>query len=203
MNEELTTEEKIKLAAKKIFMQKGLAGARMQDIADEAEINKAMLHYYFKNKQHLFDMIFEEKLGLLFSALGEIVTADVPFREKVAHFVDRQSDIVSDFPSLPLFILSEAWQNPGLIQDKLKDKPLDLVSKKLKADYERAVTPTVLKEVPFAHFMLNMISLILYPVMGEPIFKGILSMSPRSYAAVLKQRKKMVTEVLLASIKLD
>nr|MBP6793720.1 helix-turn-helix transcriptional regulator [Saprospiraceae bacterium] len=60
------TEIRIIAAAERIFLLKGLDGARMQDIADEASINKAMLHYYFRNKQQLFDIILDDKISKVF-----------------------------------------------------------------------------------------------------------------------------------------
>ena len=78
-----TTEEKILAAAKKIFVQKGMAGARMQDIADEAGINKALLHYYFRNKEKLFEVIFLAAAERLFPRINRIFEADMPLFERI------------------------------------------------------------------------------------------------------------------------
>src|SRR6185437_7301913 len=83
---EKTAEEKILDAAKKVFVTKGMAGARMQDIADEAGINKALLHYYFRSKEKLFEMIFAEAAEKLFPKINAIFESDVPLFEKIERF---------------------------------------------------------------------------------------------------------------------
>ncbi len=203
MSEDLTTEEKIKQAAKKIFMHKGLAGARMQDIADEAEINKAMLHYYFRSKRQLFDIIFEEKLAQLFSTLGEIFLDNSPLEDKIRQFVKKQSTIIADFPSLPIFVLNEIWQNPTLAEEKLRDKPLHLIREKFRAAYNQSLSDPVREQLPFEQFMLNMISLIIYPYIARPIFKSMIGLEDAGYDQLLSDRKQQVTNLLLQSIKLE
>ncbi|NND05880.1 MAG: TetR/AcrR family transcriptional regulator [Saprospiraceae bacterium] len=203
MAKDLSTEEKIKQAAKKIFMQKGLAGARMQDIADEAEINKAMLHYYFRSKQQLFDLIFEEKIVQLFSTLGGLFLDASPLDEKIKLFVEKQSDMIADFPSLPLFVLNELWQNPTLAEEKLKDKPLHLIREKFRSAYDEALTDEAREQLPFEQFLLNMMSLIIYPFMARPIFKSMIEVDDHQFDQILSERKQQVTKLLLQSIKLD
>ena len=203
MTRDLSTEEKIKQAAKKIFMHKGLAGARMQDIADEAEINKAMLHYYFRSKQQLFDIIFEEKIHQLFSTLGELFLDASPLDEKIKLFVEKQSDMIADFPSLPLFVLNEIWQNPTLAEEKLKDKPLHLIREKFRSTYDKSLTKKAREQLPFEQFLLNMMSLIIYPFIARPIFKSMIGVDDTQFDQILSERKEQVIKLLLQSIKLD
>ena len=88
------TQEKILDAARKVFVTKGMDGARMQEIADEADINKALLHYYFRTKQQLFDAIFEESMGKLVPNVMEIFKQKSNFREKI-HFCHNLSSAKS------------------------------------------------------------------------------------------------------------
>uniref|UniRef100_UPI002600CD9D TetR/AcrR family transcriptional regulator n=1 Tax=uncultured Chitinophaga sp. TaxID=339340 RepID=UPI002600CD9D len=78
------TEQLIIAAAKKIFFQKGLSGARMQDIADEAGINKAMLHYYYRSKDKLFDMVFQSAMGEMMVDIKAILEKDASLQEKLS-----------------------------------------------------------------------------------------------------------------------
>src|SRR5438874_9015673 len=99
------TEERILTAAKKVFLKEGMAGARMQDIADEAGINKALLHYYFHNKEKLFDVIFMEAAQKLFPKISFIFESDLPVLEKIEHFADEYITVILENPYLPLFVL--------------------------------------------------------------------------------------------------
>src|SRR5690349_8196144 len=105
--EDLNTQQKILEAAKKVFHQKGLAGARMQDIADEAGINKALLHYYFRNKDMLFEMIFKDAAANLFPKVASIISEDLPLFEKIRKFTKEYLEVVIQNPYLPLFVLNE------------------------------------------------------------------------------------------------
>jgi len=87
IKKDATTEEKIVEAARTIFIKKGLSGARMQEIADEAGINKAMLHYYFRSKDMLFEMIFRQSAQKLFAKLNIIFDSDMSLFEKIEKFV--------------------------------------------------------------------------------------------------------------------
>ena len=88
INTDHTTEAKILAAANKIFMQKGFAAARMQEVADEANINKALLHYYFRSKDKLFQAVLITALQNVFESIGRIFESDAPFFEKIEQFVD-------------------------------------------------------------------------------------------------------------------
>ncbi len=99
-------------AARKIFLTKGLSGARMQDIADEAGINKALLHYYYRSKEKLFAQIFEKELVSFLHDIEAIFKSDLAFFEKIEKLVDHDIDTFSKCPELPLFILNELSQQP-------------------------------------------------------------------------------------------
>ena len=80
-----STEDRILASAKKVFYQKGLKGARMQEIADDAEVNKAMLHYYYRSKEKLFDKVFEQSINRVTPVLLAVFAEEVPLKEKIAH----------------------------------------------------------------------------------------------------------------------
>ncbi len=119
---EKSTEEKILAAAKKVFIAKGMAGARMQDIADEAGINKALLHYYFRSKEKLFEMIFMEAAQKLFPKINFIFESDVSLFEKIENFCEEYITIMSENPYLPLFVLNEISRDPEIFMKKIWGK---------------------------------------------------------------------------------
>ena len=100
------TKERILISAKKVFLLKGMAGARMQDIADEAGINKAMLHYYFQNKEKLFEVIFQESLSMFFPKITGIINADESLFGKIENFCKVYIEQMQKNAYLPLFVLN-------------------------------------------------------------------------------------------------
>ena len=105
-------EEKILVAARKVFTTKGMAGARMQDIADEAGINKALLHYYFRDKDKLFEVVFMEEAQKFFPKINAIFNSDVPLFEKIENFVNEYIDEMQENPYLPWFVMNEVNRDP-------------------------------------------------------------------------------------------
>src|SRR5271156_3051845 len=104
---DLPAEQRILAAAKKVFLLKGMDGARMQDIADEAGINKALLHYYFRSKEKLFEVIFREAMDQLFPRIIGILNADKPLFDKIESFCGEYVGMLLNNPYLPMFVMNE------------------------------------------------------------------------------------------------
>ena len=116
MNIESTTEEKIIAAARKLFIQKGFSATRTRDIAEEAGINLALLNYYFRSKQNLFQIIIEEKFDTLFGLIGPILSdKEVPLEEKISTLVASYTQMLLEIEDLPLFVLSEIKSNEFIL----------------------------------------------------------------------------------------
>lgn len=112
-NKDSSTEEIIKEAARNVFQRQGFSGARMQEIADEAGINKMMLHYYFRSKQHLFDVIFEEDYSNLMAPLAVILrNPELHVEQQIIRFVRGYHETMIEHPRLPLFLIHEFAKNP-------------------------------------------------------------------------------------------
>ncbi len=111
-SKDISTEEKILEAAKEVFLKKGFDGARMQEIADTAGINKAMLHYYFRTKDRLFEHIFVTAISNIFPKVGGIFISDAPFEDKIRAFIRDYLSFILQNPFLPIFILHEMSANP-------------------------------------------------------------------------------------------
>ena len=103
--EKISTETKILAAAEEVFLKSGYDGSRMQEIADLAGINKAMLHYYFRSKDLLFERIFEQKFSQFFPKIQELTTMPISFTEKVCIYVELHINLLRQNPYLPLFII--------------------------------------------------------------------------------------------------
>jgi AcrR family transcriptional regulator len=195
---DLNTEEKILNAAKEIFMHYGLYGARMQDIADKAGINKALLHYYFRNKEKLFDAVFDGALEKYFEQMTVFSKVELPLEERLYTYVDNMFAFLDEYPQMSMFIIKEISTNPEMFKQKVEG---------LKALQGSMLIPT-LKEAfekgELAYFdplifMMNLHSLVAYPFLATPIFRAISERSGETYDTDVKNRVKQSVKDFIAS----
>ncbi|MES2130711.1 MAG: TetR/AcrR family transcriptional regulator [Bacteroidota bacterium] len=190
----VNTEQKILDAAKKIFEAAGYGGARMQQIADEAGISKASLHYYFRSKENLFERIFHETMDEFMKVLStwDDNTEDWEFklREFIAIFFTflRTNSL--------LFILRELNRNPDLMIHKAKKKKIGFM-----AYFERLQEKGILKDTDLNLMYIFLHSLCCYPLINKVIFKKVLKADDASYDAFLETYPKHVADFLILSIK--
>lgn len=199
MTTQVNTEEIILEAARKVFARKGLKGARMQEIANEAGINKALLHYYFRSKEKLFELIFQELLSQLVGQLGTLMSADLPFFSKIEGFIDRYLDFLMENPFLPGFIITEIHRDPESIVSFMKSRniPLPAIEVQIKKEIESGH----IRAIDYRHFIANMIGLCIFPFAAKPILQGILfSGDAASYDKFISERKAVIKETIIQSI---
>ncbi|HEV8282750.1 MAG TPA: TetR/AcrR family transcriptional regulator [Chitinophagaceae bacterium] len=196
-----SAETKILVAARKVFLTKGLAGARMQDIADEASINKALLHYYFRSKEKLFEVIFMESAQKLFPKINFIFESNMPLFEKIEHFADEYITVMVENPYLPLFVLNEINQNPVSFFKKLNEKfgfPNPVLFLK---QIEKEIKKGTIKRINPVQLLMNMLSLCIFPFMAKPIFQLRMSLGEMQFREFMEQRKKEVPKFIIDAIK--
>ncbi|MFZ1560186.1 MAG: TetR/AcrR family transcriptional regulator [Saprospiraceae bacterium] len=199
---ELSAQERIKIAATKVFTLKGLEGARMQDIADEANINKAMLHYYFRNKKQLFEIIFEEKLHKIFGAMELLIFSKDAFENRIRAFVEKQISIVLEFPVMPIFVMLEVRKNPELLEGKFKNIPLDVIRDNFRKVIDGEVMSGNIRRISLEELLMNVMSLCIYPIIAEPILKYVLDLNQESYFELIEARKKSVSDLIINDLKI-
>lgn len=199
---EMSTQDRIKIAATKVFTTKGLDGARMQDIADEAQINKAMLHYYFRSKDHLFKIIFEEKARNIFSSVSMLALESVPIEERIKTFVSNQIDLVSEFPTMPLFVMNEGRKNPKLIEDLFENVPTAQALKIVQEAINHEVEAGNIRQITVQELMLNLISLTVYPFIAEPALKHVFSLTNEDFKNMMTKRKITITNLIINDLKI-
>ncbi len=194
-----STEQKILEAAKKVFMQKGMYGARMQEIADVAGINKALLHYYFRDKKKLFQGIFQEMFKeFLPSAIG-ILDGEQTLEEKVYQFVDAYISMLSENQYLPVFVISEIHQNPEIIA-QFKKLLLKVPASKFLQQLQEGIDQGIYKPIPPNQFMVNLLSVCIFPFLAKPIITEALSMNDAAFQEFINERKKILPEIILNTI---
>lgn len=193
------TENKILAAARTVFLRKGLDGARMQEIADEAGINKALLHYYFRNKEKLFRAILKMTFTKAFPDVMDIMESGLPVHDKIEAFIRKYTDILRNEPFLPGFMLREIQRDPSGVLLILKESGMNpsLVTRQFQKEMDagniRCMNPDEL--------MINIISLTVFPfamapLAGEMFFRG----DTEKYASFLEQRKKSIAEFVWLAI---
>lgn len=197
-----STEQVILQTARKIFIQKGLAGARMQDIADQAGFNKALVHYYFTSKNKLFDLIFEEEFGNFFSNLAEIISSDLPLFEKIENIVSLDIERMTQFPGLPNFVLNEMSRNPEVILKKLKKIPVEKVLGGFQKQINVEVKKGTIKKISADQLFINIQALCIFPFLSKPMIKGLMQMDDKAYMAMMEKRKTEVAQFIISAIKL-
>lgn len=195
-----TTEDKVVSAAKKVFLAKGLAGARMQDIADEAGINKAMLHYYFRSKDKLFEHIFREISGAFLPRVVNILTSEETVFEKIQIFCREYISQVMLTPYVPIFILNEINRQPEAFLKKMfgnRKMPFDVFLKQ----FQKEVSEGRIKPVDPVHLFVNIMGLCVFPLVARPIIELMTVKDEAKFAAFMEERKKEIPKMIIASIK--
>ena len=195
------TETEILIAAKEIFQQKGMAGASMQEIADKAKINKALLHYYYRSKQLLFEAVFKSAFSLLAPQLNKVLNDDSDLFEKIRKFTENYVSFVIKHPYLPNFVIQELNKNPEFVQKLRSEKNFPSIEK-FKLQVSDAINQGIIKPIEAEQLFINIISLNIFPFIGEPLLMALVNVDKESYNKILENRKTEVAEFIINSIKI-
>jgi AcrR family transcriptional regulator len=196
-----TTEGKILSAAREVFLKHGFAGARMQDIADEAGINKALLHYYFRSKEKLFETIFREAFEKLIPHITDVFSSDLPFYDKIREFSKAYITMAVENPFIPMFVLNAMHSDPDNFQKLFGDIPKRVPILLVKAEIKKAVDEGLIRPIEPPQLIMNMLSLCLFPFVSRPMFQMVMNVSDASFNKMMEQRKTEVADFIIQSIK--
>ncbi len=199
MTIEKNTEEKILEAAKHIFQTKGFAGARMAEIADEAGINKALLHYYYRSKEELYKEILTDAIKKFQPTLMKIMASELPIEKKLVHFVDKYYELITQNPNLPLFFLNELNQNPASVP-VFFTKKTKLEFSALEQSIRKEIESGKISDIKLIQFIANMLSLTIFPFIAKPIISHILRLSDSDYDTFLAERKELLPQMILSTM---
>lgn len=196
----MTTEEKIFEAAKIVFQKKGFAGARMQEIADEAGINKAMLHYCFKNKQSLFEAVFMKAFSQLAPQVNLIFSSNESIFDKIRQFTQSYITFVNEHPFLPQFIIQEMNNNPEFVIQFLNNANRPNPSLMI-AQIEKEIAAGIIKPMPPKQLLMDIFSLTVFPFAAQTMVKGMFHISEIEFNQMMEERKTSIAELIINSIK--
>jgi TetR/AcrR family transcriptional regulator len=189
--DELQTENLIKQKAKILFFQKGFLNATTQEIADEAGVNRALIHYYFRSREQLLDLLLQETLKEKKEKVRKVLTSELPFREKIANFIDTIVDYGLTYPYLDNFIISETARSPEKVDvfcsmDRAKSS--DLIREQLEEEINNGKIAPISAE----HFMINLSALCNYPLLAKAVLQTIHGMTDAAYRKFLLDRKQII-----------
>ena len=199
---EQNTETIILEAAKEVFQHKGMAGARMQEIADKAGINKAMLHYYFRSKDKLFLAVFKFVVQLRAPKVLEVLTNNEHLFDKIRQFTKEYISFLQKHSFMPLFVISELNRNPDLLKEIFANKIDNQTEQCLINQINDLVAKGKIRPIKPEQLLLDIMSLCVFPVIGKPLLKNILQKDDKSYTKLIKERQTYVAEFVINAIKL-
>lgn len=183
---DLSTEEKIMEAARKVFTEKGYAAARTRDIAEESGINLALLNYYFRSKEKLFELVMFEKVNKLFGTIIPILSDEkTELEEKLDKIAESYIDLLLVNPDLPIFVLSEIRRRP--------EKFAQLVNAKervTKSVFMKQLLARKLSISPF-HILINLLGITVFPFVAKPVLSKLIG-NEEEYDSLMKQRKELI-----------
>ena len=196
----MNSEERIKAAARKVFHQKGYAGTRTRDIAEEAGINHAMVNYYFRSKEKLFQIVMIETMTYFFQGISAILNEETTsLEQKIEQVVAKYIDLLLEEPELPTFVFNEVRSNP---EPFIENSPIykALQNSVLARQYAEAVARGEVSEPNLLQIVLNVISLVIFPFITQPILIALNKIDNDQYKALMLERKKLIPQWIKAML---
>lgn len=196
-----SVEEDIFRAAEHVFHECGYDGARMQEIADRAGINKAMLHYYYRSKDRLFHAVFTHTLGQILPRVVEPLASDLPLGIKIRRFVEAYIDQLQTHPKMPGFIIHELNRHP----ERLKEAALEHIAPVLptiRIQIDEAVAQGRIRPIRAEDLIANLVSLCVFPFLARPVLQAMIGMDADCYDQFLTDRKQTVTDFVFNALQI-
>lgn len=191
-----STGEKIKEAARNVFTRKGYAATRTRDIAEEAGINLALLNYYFRSKEKLFEIVMLEKFQKFFGIIFPILMSETTtLEEKVDLVACSYIDTLSAHPDLPIFVLSEIRNNPERFASNVQLKKVLADSCFVRQLHERR------PELNPLQLIMSLLGLTIFPFLMKPILIASKNADQKAFDALMNERKLLIPKWANAILK--
>ncbi|MDX9903414.1 MAG: TetR/AcrR family transcriptional regulator [Bacteroidales bacterium] len=197
------TRLKIFRAASDIFEEKGYEGARMQEIADKAGINKALLHYYFRSKDQLFMAVFQVLLKKMFEKIMTIFAADITFKEKIRLFLGQHIDFLSKNPKLPIFLLNEISKNPSIATGLKETLQYGEMRDLLYMKHAKELRGYGIKKSDMPQLMVTVVSMSVFPYAAREMIAIMMPqmLDNKRFKTFMEERKEFASDFILNSLK--
>jgi AcrR family transcriptional regulator len=195
------TEEKIFEAATEVFTERGMDGARMQDIADHAGINKALLHYYYRTKDHLFNAVFEKIAGQMFKKFAPVFDEKLSLEEKIRFFFKEHITFLQKNPRLPGFLLNEINRNPGRIRKLIQQIDVNKLWLILEAQHKDELKKYNITRETMPQLMSSIAAISVFPFAARGILEGIFEKMNINFNDYMEERKEYAADFVIKAIK--
>jgi TetR/AcrR family transcriptional regulator len=205
MKQDRNTEQDIVIAAQKIFQQKGFKETTMRDIATEARVNIAMVHYYFRSKENLFFLVLDEAFRLLVEKIIAVLTNDhLDILEKIRTIVREYITFFSEKPYLPQFFMGEMIRNPEWIGKRMvaDDMNFQLVYKTFSDQLEQECEKGTIRQISALSLLLNIISLCIFPAIVKPLVSKADNSKMDVFNLLIENRKTEVADFIIKAIQI-
>ena len=206
--EDQESEQRILDAAHAVFLRRGTAGARMQEIAEEAGVNKALLHYYFRSKDKLAEAVFLRAGRRLFPSVITTLMSDLPLEEKVRRVVELELDNLSASPFLPGYVLCEINHHPERVAQlagAFAGRPMAGfgrgIASRLQAQIDERVAAGAMRPIAAEQFMANLLSLCLFPFAAQPMLRAVMGWDADGFERFIAERKRTLPEFFLNALR--
>jgi AcrR family transcriptional regulator len=202
------TEWRILDAAHVVFVRTGTAGARTQEIAREAGVNSALVHYYFRSKARLAEAVFKRAAGQLLPTVIRILASDAALEDKVAQVVEVELQQLSRAPFLPAYVLSELAHHPErapqLVAAVTGEVPVEVgarVRAALGAQIDAAARAGRMHRIAPEQFVVNLLALCVFPFAARPMLMAVLGMNQAGFAQFIETRRKELAPFFLRALR--
>ena len=202
MNEkDKQTEEKIFESATEVFIEKGMDGARMQDIADHAGINKSLLHYYYRTKDHLFNAVYEMIAGQMFKKFAPVLDENLSLEEKIRFFFREHIAFMQKNPRLPAFLLNEFHRNPERIRKLIQGIDINKLWTTLEAQHKEELERYNITKENIPQFMTTVAGMSVFPFVARPVIASIMEKMGYNYDKYIEERKEYAADFVINALK--
>ena len=198
---DLQTEDKIFEAATDVFVEKGMDGARMQDIANHAGINKSLLHYYYRSKDHLFNAVFEKIADKMFSKFAPVFDEHLSLEDKIRFFYREQISFLQKNPRLPAFLLNEINRNPGRIKKLIRNINVNRFVMMLFEQHGKELAEYGVTEKLIPQMMTTIAAISVFPFAARGILETLFEKVNINFDEYLEERKTFAPEFVIRSLK--
>lgn len=199
--EDASTPDRILDAAHRVFLRRGTAGARTQEIAAEAGVNKALVHYYFGTKEALADAVFQRVASTFLPSLFGVLSApELTLEERVRRVAERQVAFHRSHPYMAIYLLGEIHTAPERL-DSLVGRHGRPSLAPLQTQLDAAAAEGTIRPITVSEFMVNLMSMLVFPVVARPMIRHIVGIGEAEYDRFLDQRAEQVVTFFFAGLR--
>lgn len=199
--EKQDSESKIKEAARRVFLAQGYEGAKMRQIAEEASVNLAMINYYFRTKEQLFQNIYAETFAEFVGQMAVMINEPTPLEVKIWNIVDRYTDFMLANPLIPSFIISQQEANDGAFFKEINARGF-IEKSVFKQQLVEEAEKGNIRPIEPLQLIVTLLGNIVFPIVARPVVSYVGDLGDEGFQEFMKSRKQIVPEMIMAYLKL-